>query len=394
MGLGGYLVGALVFAGTWGASAATAALLVRRQLPRLGGVPRVLAFAVLFLAALIAAHLVPGVLGLLSRWSALAVALIGLAAATRFVPRAPGAPNDDTPPAARDSGPVSWALAALAVAALSVYLVAQAWIVSRTPVVGTDALSFELPVIGGWIRSGSLWGIHQFVPLQAQADYPHNGNVVYLAAMQPFRSDFLVRLVSIPFVGLAGLSVYAIGRELRAPRATAALAGVLFAALPAVASTSYYGGKADTITLAAFGTGSLFALRHVRLGRRADLIVAGIGLGLALGAKWYGVPATLVVVGAWAVASLVQRRGVGVVVRGVLALAGLMAAAGGFWFARNAVGSGSPAFPVAVPLFGSTPHDFVRDCVGFSIAHYAGKPGVLKDYAWPGWKLALGLGGG
>src|SRR3954471_18445019 len=114
MSTGDYLVGLIAFAFTWGAPLAFAALVARRQLPRLGGAPRILAFALVALSVLIGEHLLPGMLGILDRWTAAGTGLLAFALAWRFVKRAPGAANDDTPPPAWETGPVSWALAALA----------------------------------------------------------------------------------------------------------------------------------------------------------------------------------------------------------------------------------------------------------------------------------------
>src|SRR5436305_1755377 len=116
MTTGDYLVGLIAFVLTWGAPLGLAALVASRQLPRLGGAPRVLAFALVALAALIGEHLLPGLFGLLTRWTPGLVGLAALGLAWELVPRAAGAAQDDTPAADHETGPVSWALAVAAVA--------------------------------------------------------------------------------------------------------------------------------------------------------------------------------------------------------------------------------------------------------------------------------------
>ncbi|MET0761179.1 MAG: glycosyltransferase family 39 protein, partial [Thermoleophilaceae bacterium] len=206
-------------------------------------------------------------------------------------------------------------------------------------------------------------------------------------------SDFLVRLIGAPFILVAGLSAYAIARELRAPRATAVLAAVAFAAIPAVARTAYLGAKPDPVMLATFGTGVLFALRHLRIGRTSDLVLGGLSLGICFGTKWYAVPDVAIVVAVWGGAALVQRRGRDFVLRGGAILAGLIALAGGFWFLRNGVGTGNPLYPLATPGFGDAPTDFYRECVGYSIAYYLTDTDVLRNSIWPGLQAGLGFGG-
>jgi hypothetical protein len=392
MALGEYLVGLAVLAATWGCALGVAWLIVERRLPRLGGAPRVLAFALVALAALIAVHMLPALVGVLSRWSALLPAAALLAVAYRFVPRLPGAAHDDTPPAAWESGPVSWAIAALAAAIVAVWNVAKLWVATGGPSEDIDSITFHLPNVARWMQSGSFWQIDQFNALLANGNYPNNGDVVFLSVVQPLRSDAFVGLVSAPFVALAGLAVYGIARELRAPRATSALAGVVFAALPVVSIAAHDGAKTDAILLTCFASGVLFMLRHLRLGRTADLVLGGLGFGLAFGTKWYGVSGTIVAVSVWLAALALQRRDLRVVVRSGAVLGGLVAAAGGFWLVRNAVKSGSPVFPVGLGPW-ETPTDFIRDCAGFRIVDYLTDTGIWSDYILPAYRANFGVGG-
>src|SRR4051794_20368313 len=81
MTLGEYAVGWVFLAGVFGISAITAEVL-RRRCFGLEGLPAALAFAPLFFAALIAAHLLPGVLGLLDRgWVLASAAALAVLAA-------------------------------------------------------------------------------------------------------------------------------------------------------------------------------------------------------------------------------------------------------------------------------------------------------------------------
>src|SRR3954452_11635184 len=84
MPLGDYLGGLALLPGTWGAAGYIAAVVERRRLPRLDPVPRVLALALLFLAALLASHLIPGMLGVLEAWTVTLIALLGALAASRI----------------------------------------------------------------------------------------------------------------------------------------------------------------------------------------------------------------------------------------------------------------------------------------------------------------------
>src|SRR2546423_13840784 len=106
MPLGDYLEGLAFFAGTWGGAAYVAASVERRRLPRLDPVPRALALALLFLAALLAAHLIPGMLGVLEPWTVTLTGLLGALAATR-IPASRAASEPAPTPSAPPRGVLS-----------------------------------------------------------------------------------------------------------------------------------------------------------------------------------------------------------------------------------------------------------------------------------------------
>src|SRR4051812_6990589 len=99
MGVGDYVLGTVILAATWGCAQGAAWIVVGRLTPRLAGAPRALAFGVLATAGVVAAYLLPGMFGVLSRWSGMLTAVLLLGAVWRFAPRTAGAPVDDSPPA-------------------------------------------------------------------------------------------------------------------------------------------------------------------------------------------------------------------------------------------------------------------------------------------------------
>jgi Dolichyl-phosphate-mannose-protein mannosyltransferase len=398
MTLGEYLIGLGYFAGTVGCVLAAAALLVRRRLPHLAGAEGVLAFGVLATAGLVAAHVVPGALGLLSRTSALLTAVVLLAAATRVrsadAPRAQGGPSPRPPPPGTR---LSWVVAGLAAAGVAVAAVAAAWSGTGAPSTESDTLTFHLPNIARWIQTGSVWGIHDFAPLQPTGHYPQSGDVVVMSTLLPWKSDAFVRAAGLPFFALSALAVYAIAKEAGASRASGVLLGALFASVPAFAIESFEGAKTDPVMVACFGAGVLFLVRHLRTRLGSDLVLAGVALGVALGTKWYGVTNIAAVLLAWAGLWLLTGRGPRPLLRAAAPLAGLIAAAGGFWMLRNLVKSGNPVFPVRVGAAGielfDAPRDFMRECAGFAVAHYLDEPKALKEHFYPAYRDLLGLPG-
>lgn len=349
--------------------------------------PSVLAFGLLAALAIYAAHLIPGILGILSReLAALTAALIAVGV-TFAAPRIAAALNDPDAedfPEAPPSGRWSAWIAVGAVAIAAGYMLASLIAHADESLMQVDVVSFHLSNVAAWMQDGSLWGIDDWIPNRAPGNYPQTGDIFFLAAMLPFESDFLARGVMYPFVALAALAMYAGARELAVPRATAVIVAASVLAIPAVGYSGSQ-GLADPAMLGTFGPGAYFLLRHWRTGARLDLVLAGVGLGLSFGTRWYAVFAVLAVLATWVAAMLIVRRP-GVVRQGA-ALAGLVAACGGFWLLRNWVESGNPVFPVRVAPLGITifdaPPDRFRELQGFSLADYANRPGIFRDFLWP-----------
>jgi hypothetical protein len=324
----------------------------------------------------------------------LLTAALGLAVASRIPARREERDRLPEPP---PSGRISVALAAGTVIALAAYTPAAAWRAAGAPSTGNDTLTFHLPNVASWIQGGSLWQVDQFQPIWALGNYPHNGDVLSLASVLPWTNDAFAQLVNVPFIALLVLAVYAIGLELGAPRATALIFACLVPAAPNLTDLAYAGTQPDVILVAAFSGGVLFLVRAARTGRASDLVLGGLGLGLAFGAKWNGVADALAVLAVFAVALAVARRPPRAVLRASAVAGGTMLAAGGFWLLRNLVKSANPIIPVKVEVAGLTvfdaPPDEVRACVGHTVAEYLDSPDILVDYVWPGLRGAVGWPG-
>lgn len=397
MPLGDYLVGLGYFVIIWGAAVYVALTLERRQLPRLEPAARAMALALFFLTALIGVHLLPGVLGQLHREAvALTAALLGVAASRVPVAAASGVHSPPPSPQA-DPGPVSTVLAGAAVLAVFAFaLAALAQVRAETPS-HVDAMSFALPGVAEWIRSGSIWEVGSFLPLIQVRTYPNNGDVLSLAAILPWSDDAFLRLTPMLLLGMIGAGVYAIGRELGASWQTAALAASSTLGAKVVVVSGLYSIKPDAFMLATFVGGILFLLRHLRTGVRSDLILAGLGLGLAFGSRWYGITSVAVVVATWATWMLLRRSMPKLVFKEGALLAGMVLAAGGFWLVRNFALTGNPVYPVDVdplglPVF-DAPRDVLTEDFGFTVTDRLGQPGFIRHEFVPALRAGFGLPG-
>ena len=391
-----FLTGAAFFALVFGASGfATARALSIPGARALEPLPRLLAAALVFAAFLFAAHLIPGLVGILARASVAACAA-ALAITTHFLANARGGQTpfkvaraqraDPEPKGGQTLFRFEAALGWGAVGLVAAYLFALAFEYAATGSLQPDVSSFHLPNIARWVQDGSLWQIDDFISNRAPGNYPQTGDVFMLAAILPWSSEFLVRLVALPFLALTGASIFAAGRELGARSGASLVAAAAVVAMPAV---GYLGvqGVADPEMFGTFAAGGFFLLRHRRTGAGIDLALAGIGLGLAFGTRWYAVPAVAAVLVVWFTGSWLATQRRRAPWRDLGVLAGLVAAFGGFWLLRNWVESGNPVFPVEVSpggleIFGAPPDQY-RALEGFTLAGYLDQPGVWREFLWP-----------
>lgn len=397
MPLQDFLAGTALFLVMLAAVVVATALVVRRRLQHLDRLETALASIVVGTAVLIAIHLLPLMLGILTRGTVIgaAAAAVGLATFVRRAGTASAGEEREPPP---PSSGASWAMAVVACGFTAAAAFANLGRWGGDEVVGDDSTSFHLPGIGRWIQDGTIWKIDQFVPLLAQGNYPNNGDIVLLSTILPWHNDFLVRLPSVFFLGVTAVAAYAVARELRAPHAASLIAAAAVVSLPVVGFVTIPRALPDAIMWATYACGVLCLLRNARTGRRSDLVLAGVALGIAAGTKWYGVSSVPVVLAIWLGARLLASRRRGAATPPVLrdgALVGGLAFLGmAPWLARNLAESGNPVFPLNVEALGvtifSAPRDVIRDEVGFSIADYLGRPDVLGKVAI---KIVEGLGG-
>ena len=73
-----------------------------------------------------------------------------------------------------------------------------------TAPLSVDLLNFHLPVVARWIETGSIWQIDVFLPDVSPGHYPQNGDVILLAAVLPWRNDWLAHLAVYPYWALTG----------------------------------------------------------------------------------------------------------------------------------------------------------------------------------------------
>lgn len=395
LGAGEYLGGAVAFAFIWGAAACVAWLLVRYRLPHLRGAIACVAGGLLTLLGVFSCNIVPAALGLLSVASVLVASGIWLALGVALTRIAPDADAEAWPPG-HDQSTASRALAIVGVGVVVVSALAVTIGVARLPPTNVDTLTFHLPGIARWIQSGSIWQIDQFIPLVATGHYPSTGNVIELSVVLPWRSDFAFRLLGLPMLALAGLALYSLGRELGCDRPSAALIAAATISVPSILGPALVQPLPDVILVAGFSAGVAFLVRHHRTWRLSDLVLAGVGLGIAFGTKWYGVTSVPILIAVWGLGWLIARRGIRSVAAATAILAATVLGLGGIWLLRNWIESSNPFFPAQFelgPFAFDAPPDPRGQSIEATVLDFAGDGRALTDALLPGWLTSLGVAG-
>ncbi len=349
----------------------------------------------------IAADLVPAALGVLTRGTALAAAVLSLTIAWLLGRRGAGAmarttPGRDSPPPVALGSPLSVATAGASALVLGSYVAARLRVLIGQPVTNIDLLGFHLPGVARFIQTGSVWHVDQFLPGFATAQYPHNGDFLMLATVLPWHDVAFARVPALVYLALTALAVYALAVELGATRAASVTFSAIALAVPSFLRPAL-DGLPDDVTVGLLATGCLFLVRHWRTSRRGELALAGLAMGLGFGGEWFGLTAGAVVVAVWLGGRIVARRVRPSLVRDTGHLLGMMALGGGFWLVRNLIESGNPIYPKTVSLAGlrlfQGSRGDVIDRFGYAITDYISKPHILREYIYPGFKSQLGIAG-
>src|SRR5207249_11683904 len=109
------------------------------------------------------------------------------------------------------------------------------------------------------------------------------------------------------YVGLVGVATSAHGLELRADRARASRMACVVTSTPILLLAGVVSALPDVVMYGTFGAGLVFLVRSAHTRSVSDAVLAGLGLGIAFGTKWYAVPAVGATVVLFAVGLLFER---------------------------------------------------------------------------------------
>ena len=298
--------------------------------------------------------MVLGNLGLLTPGAVVTVAAAGLLAAGILFARLRTRPTraETTGPepantAADAKGP--WRPMALALfgGMVAVY-------VAATCVLGTnfhwDDRWFHAATPARWLIEQRFF----MAPIDFHTYYPYNAELLTLWLMLPFRSDAMVSLAGLYWVGLLLTAMMTILFTRGADKPTMLLVGALVLASPAVLAATRTCSAAEiagtALILAAVAFVATPAAVVSRRARMADFGYAGLLSGLATGCKVTFAPATIILF-----LFLLLRRRQGTNDSGRLRAAAVFACGvlltGTYWYLRNFIVTGNPIYPAQLGPF-------------------------------------------
>ena len=250
--------------------------------------------------------------------------------------------RDGRPSISRSWLPVLALTAGLGVLVLTKYLSAL-----HTPDPHFDALAGHLPVAVEWFQAGNLRFLPWIEPLEVQAQYPANAELVALWLFLPVGRDYLVALADVPgllmLVSGTALTARELGARPLAVVATALVVPSLPGALRLIVGTNMQ----DLMMLGGLAALAAFAAMQARKPSPAGVMIAGLAAGIAVGTRYAALGIVPVVCAL--VVLQVLRRGWRKALKTAAVVAAGAVLTGGYWYVRNAVYTGSPFYPGSLP---------------------------------------------
>ncbi|MGI8920916.1 MAG: hypothetical protein ACR2HD_04465 [Solirubrobacteraceae bacterium] len=260
-------------------------------------------------------------------------------------------------------------VAQIGVATTASAIAAGAWGAAIAPAVNggisdPDTLWYHLPLAIRFVQRHEIVSLNFFGPDSQTSFYPATAELLHGFAILLFGGDVLTPLINVGWLAVALLAAWCLGRLGRRPAACVVAIALLAASLvlrnQAGAADSDVAALALALCAATFVV--LWLARSSREGNGA-LWLAALAAGLAVSAKLtVAAPVAALAIGAVVVA----RRGVRIAAAATW-IAGL-AAAGGFWFARNLIAVGNPLPWVSLGPLPATP--LLHGEQNFTVVHY------------------------
>lgn len=362
-----------------------AAPLVRAVLlPATRGAQARLVEIVLAVSGLTITTEVVGSFGGFHRWTLAGVHLVVGAGVALLAARRIG-PRPARPPRATPRLRPMLLIPAGAVFASTAQWLAGAISAYRTGIVQVESLHYHLSHAAFFVNTGTLWRPHEVSAGSDAAFHPLNIELLHALGMVTLHDDVLSLFINVLCLWLLFLAAWCAGERVGAGAASVTAVALLSVALPMGGSA---GGTAlNDVGVVAFVLAAVGVMGEI--GReggedrfdadwRARLIVGGLALGLAIGAKLTAPGAALGLAVGWLWAG--RRFGWR---RSAVALVVPMLLTGSFWYLRDWWFFGSPLPTLGTRVLGightAVPLPALTG-VSFDVAHYLTNAHVIRHW--------------
>jgi hypothetical protein len=156
------------------------------------------------------------------------------------------------------------------------------------PPLSWDSLMYHLLLAASWLQNGNLQPVPGYYPVNYYGFVPANGSLWLWWWMAPSHSELYVNLAFLPQCLLLALAAGGIARQLGARRwwPAASFLALLTPTVTRYAASQYV----DIFVASALLSACFFGFLWLREPRGGYAVLAGLGLGLAAGAKVLGAP--------------------------------------------------------------------------------------------------------
>ncbi len=244
------------------------------------------------------------------------------------------------------------------VAALGVLIAAGVILGMRSLLLAVKVVSdgpiYHLYFAVRWWKAGRLFLVAAPFGENAATYFPANGDLWFTWLMASWGGDRLAKVGQAPFLLLAAVAAFGCARALGARRSASLIAACWFASSTPLLLYSFE-PNVDTMFVAGYMMAAYFFLQAIAGdGGTPALCLGAFAAGEALGTKPVGVvfvPPLLALVAALVLVGNKARR---TKIARLLSVLLLPFLTGGYWYARNALLTGNPLYPLEVRVLGHT----------------------------------------
>ena len=247
-----------------------------------------------------------------------------------------------------------------------------------------DSLTYHLFFPARWLQAHRMYLVPAPFGDQAPTYAPGNGELFFLWLMLPFHGDLLARAGQFPFYCLAAITIYGLSKRLGAAPSHALYAGGLLLLSRPILEQAL-GAEVDLVFTAAYLAAVYFGVAAAESGKREDVVLFGLSIGLCVGTKVLGLTYVPLLF------PLLLARPVRHQAPWALLGIGVVAAP---WYLRNWIITGTPIYPVGITIAGLTliPGAWTRSVQTQNWAYltdFRQLPAIVRDGSFGAGLLAL-----